>query len=75
MWFMNYGLGGSFPVVTHLFPLGLAAVTTLIGLVEVVVAEVDQFGRRKKKQFRRGGDFGPYVKWTAEERHSVSYGR
>ena len=38
MWFMNYGLGGSFPVVTHLFPLGLAAVTTLIGLVEVVVA-------------------------------------
>jgi predicted permease len=38
MWFMNYGLGGSFPVVTHLFPLGLAAVTTLMGLVEVVVA-------------------------------------
>jgi hypothetical protein len=38
MWFMNYGLGGAFPVVTHLYPLGLAAVTTLIGLVEAVVA-------------------------------------
>src|ERR1700684_613901 len=38
MWFMNYGLGGAFPVVTHLYPLGLATVTTLIGLVEAVVA-------------------------------------
>jgi hypothetical protein len=38
MWFMNYGLGGAFPVVTHMFPLGLATVTTLIGLVEAVVA-------------------------------------
>jgi hypothetical protein len=38
MWFMNYGLGGAFPVVTHMFPLGLAVTTTLIGLVEAVVA-------------------------------------
>ena len=38
MWFMNYGLGGAFPVVTHLYPLGLSAVVTLIGLVEAVVA-------------------------------------
>ncbi len=38
MWFMNYALGGSFPVFTHLFPLHLAAVTMLIGLVETVVA-------------------------------------
>jgi hypothetical protein len=38
MWSMNQGLGGVFPVVAHLFPLGLAAVTTLIGPVEAVVA-------------------------------------
>jgi hypothetical protein len=37
-WFMAYALGGSFPVLSHLFPLHLAAVTTLIGLVEAVVA-------------------------------------
>ena len=35
---MTYTLGGVFPVVTHLFPIGLAAVTTLIGLGEAVVA-------------------------------------
>jgi hypothetical protein len=40
MWFMNYGLGGSFPVVAHWVPLGLATVTTLIGLVEAVIAAV-----------------------------------
>ncbi|MGP8246785.1 MAG: hypothetical protein ACLQVN_19980 [Bryobacteraceae bacterium] len=38
MWFMAYALGGAFPVFTHLFPLRLAVVTTLIGLVEAVVA-------------------------------------
>jgi len=36
-WFLAYALGGSFPVIAHLFPRGLAAVTTLIGLVETVV--------------------------------------
>ncbi len=38
MWFMNYALGGVFPVVTHIFPLRLAAIATLNGLVEAVVA-------------------------------------
>jgi hypothetical protein len=37
MWFMNYVLGGSFPVFTHLFPLRLAAIAMVIGLVEVVI--------------------------------------
>lgn len=40
MWFMNYALGGFYPVITHMFPLGLAVVTTLIGLAEAVVAGV-----------------------------------
>ena len=39
-WFLAYALGGAFPVFTHLFPLRLAAVTTLIGLVEAVVGAV-----------------------------------
>ncbi len=38
MWVMNYGLGGAFPVVTHIFPLRLAAMTIPIGLIEAVVA-------------------------------------
>jgi hypothetical protein len=38
MWFMNYALGGVFPVITHMFPLGLATVTLLIGLAEAIVA-------------------------------------
>ena len=38
LWFMEYALGGMFPVFAHLFPLGLAIITTLIGLVEAVVA-------------------------------------
>jgi len=38
MWFMNYALGGAFPVVSHLYPVDLAAVTTMIGLVEAVAA-------------------------------------
>ena len=38
MWLMNYALGGAFPVITHIFPLQLSAITLLVGLVEVVVA-------------------------------------
>jgi len=38
MWFMNYALGGVFPVITHMFPLGLSAITLLIGLAEAIVA-------------------------------------
>jgi hypothetical protein len=38
MWFMNYALGGVFPVITHMYPLGLATVTLLIGLAEAIVA-------------------------------------
>jgi hypothetical protein len=38
MWFMNYALGGIFPVITHMFPLGLATITLLIGLVEAIAA-------------------------------------
>jgi hypothetical protein len=38
MWLMNYALGNVYPVVTHIFPLGLAMITLLIGLVEAVVA-------------------------------------
>jgi hypothetical protein len=59
MWFMNYGLGGAFPVVTHMYPLGLATVTTLIGLVEAVVAALagawvyKEASRREVPQFSR----------------------
>jgi len=38
MWFMNYALGSAFPVVAHIFPVGITAITLLIGLVEAVVA-------------------------------------
>jgi hypothetical protein len=38
MWLMNYGLGSVFPVVTHIYPLGLATITLLIGLAEAIVA-------------------------------------
>ena len=38
MWFMNYALGGVFSVITHMFPLGLSAVTMLIGLAEAIGA-------------------------------------
>jgi hypothetical protein len=38
MWFTNYALGGAFPVITHIFPRRLAAVSMLIGLVVFVVA-------------------------------------
>lgn len=38
MWFMNYALGGVFPIITHMFPLGLSAITLLVGLLEAVVA-------------------------------------
>jgi hypothetical protein len=38
MWFMTYALGGAFPVIAHIFPLGLSTLTLLIGLVELIVA-------------------------------------
>jgi hypothetical protein len=38
MWLMNYALGSVFPVVTHIYPLALASLTLLIGLVEAIVA-------------------------------------
>ncbi len=38
MWFMNYALGGVFPVITHMFPLGLSTITLLIGLAEAIIA-------------------------------------
>jgi hypothetical protein len=38
MWFMNYALGGAFPVITHMYPRGLATVTLLIELAEAIVA-------------------------------------
>lgn len=38
MWFMNYALGGSFPVIAHWVPLRLAAIGEAIGLVEVLLA-------------------------------------
>jgi len=37
-WFMNYALGSVFPVITHIFPLGLSTITLLIGLAEAIVA-------------------------------------
>ena len=38
MWLMNYALGGAFPVITHMFPLGLSLCVLFIGLVELIAA-------------------------------------
>lgn len=38
MWFTTYFLGGVFPLVSHIFPVRLWVITTLIGLVEVTIA-------------------------------------
>jgi hypothetical protein len=38
MWFMNYALGGAFPIIVHMFPRRLSAITLLLALVEAVVA-------------------------------------
>jgi hypothetical protein len=40
MWFMNYALGSVFPVITHMFPLRLYVITSLIGLAEMLIAAV-----------------------------------
>jgi len=38
MWFTTYFLGGVFPLVSRIFPVRLWVITTLIGLVEVMIA-------------------------------------
>jgi hypothetical protein len=38
MWLMSYALGGAFPVIVHIFPRQLSAITLLLALVEAVVA-------------------------------------
>jgi hypothetical protein len=38
MWLMAYALGGAFPVIVHIFPRRLSAITLLLALVEAVVA-------------------------------------
>jgi hypothetical protein len=38
MWFMNYVLGGMFPALMHIYPRPLAAMTTALAIVEVLVA-------------------------------------
>jgi hypothetical protein len=50
-WSLAYALGGSFPVVAHLFRRGLTAVTTRIGLVETVVGALAGACRPEAKHF------------------------
>jgi hypothetical protein len=38
IWAVNFGLGGSIPLIFHLFPMQLWLATTLTGLVECIVA-------------------------------------
>jgi len=38
VWLMAYALGGAFPVIVHMFPRRLSAITMLLALVEAVIA-------------------------------------
>jgi len=38
VWLTAYALGGAFPLIVHIFPRHLGAITLLIALVEAVVA-------------------------------------